>query len=202
MPIRPVLASLLCLAAFGGYAQASLRAPDRIGSPFSLDIAAVGLVPLTWAPDSPALSHSGFEARLGLEYGSPISVPIRLELGYIGVAHSRISATGELYRAWEGARLAILTGYSFRPAPIGTLGKLRVSVLGGGALSAAVYKGTALAYAYPSLLLEPRATLAIGREAAVGPWIALPIELMFRSGARTISPGLGLGWRWGLGGSK
>jgi hypothetical protein len=202
MPIRPFLAALLCLAALGGYAQASSRAPDRIASPFSLDIAAVGLVPLTWAPDSPALSHSGFEARLGLEYGSPISVPIRLELGYIGVTHSRISSTGELYRAWEGARFAILTGYSFHPTRIATLGALRVSVLGGGALSATVYKNTALAYAYPSVLIEPRAALSIGQDAACGPWIALPIELMFRSGARTLSPGLGLGWRWPLGGSR
>jgi hypothetical protein len=146
--------------------------------------------------------HFGFDALLGLEYDSPISVPLRLEAGYISVGHSRIAPTGELYRAWEGLRLGLLSGYSFPPSEAGKLGTLGFSLLAGGAVTAADYTGSALAYAYPSLLLQPRLTLTLrpvrAQDAAHGPWLALPFELMFRAGNHTLSSGLSLGWRYRL----
>ena len=173
---------------------------DVMASPFSTDFSASGFVPVTWASDSPTLSHLGLDIILGFEYNSPFSVPLRLEAGYINVAHSRISPSGELYRGWEGGRFAALTGYAFAPYPVGKLGDLHFSLLAGGALTAADYTGTALAYAYTSLVLEPRLVLTLrglrSRNLEQGPWLALPVELMFRAGNHTLSPGLSLGWRY------
>jgi hypothetical protein len=169
--------------------------PEKGSSPFSVDFSASGLMPITWAQDSPTLPHFGLDAKLGLEFAATISLPIRLELGYIRVWHSRIAPTGELYRAWDGARFALLGGYSFASAKLGKLARLDLSILGGGALTAAEYTYTPLVYAYPSLVLEPRIVLRIGADALDGPWLALPIELMFRAGNHTLSPGLSLGWR-------
>ena len=96
----------------------------------------------------------------------------------------------------------MLSGYVFQPFGLGKAGILYLSVLGGGALTAAAYMNTALAYAYPSILIEPRAelSLAAARSAKMvdGPWLALPMELMFRAGAQTFSPGLRLGWTYCL----
>jgi hypothetical protein len=201
MWFRFIVATFLCIA--GGLTWAELpRAETESGdSRFSVDLSASGLLPFTWAQDSPTLPHLGVDALLGLEYATPISVPIRLELGYILVAHSRIAPTGELYRAWDGARFALLAGYSFSPIEFGKRGWLSLSLLGGGALTAAEYSGTPLAYAYPSLIVEPRAVLELGRGVAGRPYLALPTELMFRAGNHTIAFGLGLGWRYQFGGT-
>jgi hypothetical protein len=102
-------------------------------SPLSIDASASGLIPVTWASDSPTLSHLGFDALFGIEYDSPISIPLRLEVGYISVGPSLIAPTGELYRAWEGGRFALLSGYSFAPFSVGKLGMLDVSLLAGAA---------------------------------------------------------------------
>ncbi len=173
---------------------------DAKATQFSTDFSASGLVPVTWASDSPTLSHLGLDILFGFEYDSPFSVPLRLEAGYINVAHSRISPSGELYRGWEGGRFALLTGYTFAPFPVGKLGDFNFSLLAGGALTAADYTGTALAYAYTSLILEPRLVLTLrglrSRKMEQGPWLAIPVELMFRAGNHTLSPGLSLGWRY------
>ncbi len=168
---------------------------------FNVDLAASGLLPVTWASDSPALVHLGFDLKFGLEYDSAISVPVRLEIGYIRSSASRVSRLGELYKAWEGLRVDLLSGYDFAPRPIGRWGSLVFGILGGGAITAADYSSTALAYAYPSLILEPRVALnqRVGKGSAQGPWLAAPMELMFRAGTRTLAPGLGLGWRYRLG---
>ena len=191
MTLRPAFLVLLLTAA----SIVELKA-----APFSTDFSVSGLVPVTWASDSPTLSHLGLDILFGFEYASPISVPLRLEAGYINVTHSGISPSGELYRGWEGGRFALLSGYSFAPFPVGTLGNLGFSLLAGGALTAADYTGTALAYAYPSFILEPRLALTFrglrSRNLEQGPWLALPIELMFRSGNHTLSPGLSLGWSY------
>ena len=173
---------------------------DAKATQFSTDFSASGLVPVTWASDSPTLSHLGLDILFGFEYASPISVPLRLEAGYINVTHSGISPSGELYRGWEGGRFALLTGYTFAPFPVGKLGDFNFSLLAGGALTAADYTGTALAYAYTSLILEPRLVLTLrglrSRKMEQGPWLAIPVELMFRAGNHTLSPGLSLGWRY------
>ncbi len=192
---RWIFIAYLCLA--GSLAGAAEAAAAPKGPRFYSDISAAGLMPYTWAEDGPTLPHYGFEATLGLECETPFSLPIRLELGYIRVGHSRIAPTGELYRAWDGARLALLSGYSFAPMELRGIGKLEFAVLGGGAVTAAEYTYTPLAYAYPSLILEPRLALDLNK---VGkPWLALPVELMFRAGNHTIAPGLSLGWLFPIG---
>jgi hypothetical protein len=199
MRLRSTLA-LLCLATILAGAETPNSGIKNRHPLFSVDISASGLMPYTWAEGSPTLPHYGIEASLGLECATPISVPLRLEVGYIRVGHSRIAPTGELYRAWDGARFALLGGYTFAPIDIRKLGKLEISALGGGALTAAEYTYTPLAYAYPSIILEARAALELGLSGK--PWLALPVELMFRAGNHSIAPGLSLGWLYPFGGGK
>jgi hypothetical protein len=96
-----------------------------------------------------------------------------------------------------------LGGCLFAQIDAGRLGRIDASLLCGGALTAAAFADTALAFAYPSLILEPRAYLRLpvsGASAPTqGPWLAIPIELMFRAGTYTLAPGLSLGWRYRLG---
>jgi hypothetical protein len=166
-------------------------------TPISFDFSAAALAPLTWGRDSPLLSHWGVDVLAGIEIATPFSVPIRIEAGYIAVERSRYSNSGELYRAWDGARFALLSGYSFAPLRIGAAGRLDLSILSGGALTAAEYSETALAYAYPSVIIEPRAVYGLGNGLGdTGPYIAVPIELMFRGGYYSLSLGVGLGWRY------
>jgi hypothetical protein len=196
MRFRLLMALVIGSTTLLACAETANSAPKNGESQYSVDISASGLVPYTWAEGSPTLPHYGFEATLGLEYDTPISIPIRLEIGYIRVGHSQIAPTGELYRAWDGARFALLGGYSFAPIELRKLGKLEIGILGGGALTAAEYSYTPLAYAYPSLILEPRLALELG--ICGKPWLALPAELMFRAGNHTIAPGLSIGWLFPL----
>jgi hypothetical protein len=182
-------------------AQAALPSltSQRIVTPLSVDFTASGFDSVTWAEDSPTLTQLGLDLTAGLEYTTPISMPIRLEVGYIGFASSGISSDGEQYRAWQGARFALLTGYNFAPLSIEGLGKLKLALLAGGAVTAAEYTDTALAYAYPSIVLEPRALLALNGIFGgddTGPYITLPTELMFRAGNYSLAPGVGLGFRY------
>jgi hypothetical protein len=197
MPRLPLLFGLLILS------SALAAAPTARLREFNIDVSASGLLPVTWASDSPTLSHAGYDAKLGLEYDPPPALALRLEIGYLRASASRVSSSGELYRSWEGLRFALLCGYDFASFPIGKLGELAIGGLAGGAVTAGDYKGTGLAFAYPSIVLEPRITLNLrglqSKSSAQGPWMALPLELMFRAGTHTIAPGVSLGWRYRLG---
>jgi hypothetical protein len=193
----PLLLGFLTLS------SALAAAPTARLREFNIDVSGTGLLPVTWASDSPTLTHWGYDAKLGLEYDPPPAFALRLELGYLNVAASSISSSGELYRAWEGLRIALLCGYDFASIPIGELGDLAIGGLAGGAVTAGDYKGTSLAMAYPSLVLEPRLALSLrglqSKSSAQGPWLAFPVELMFRAGTHTIASGLSLGWRYRMG---
>jgi hypothetical protein len=193
-----LLSSMASFAASGG--AYGLVDSGRTGaSSFFADFSASGLRPYSWAVDGPPLAQLGYGAGLGLEYHSAISVPLRLEIGYVQISQSSIASTGELYRAWDGVRFALTTGYTFPSMALGKGRSLAVSLLAGGALTSAHYSNTSLVYAYPSLLLEPRLDYAFGLARDMGPWLALACELMFRDGTRTFAPGLNFGWRYRLG---
>ncbi|HOX32208.1 MAG TPA: hypothetical protein PLB91_07750 [Spirochaetales bacterium] len=185
--MRRVSAVLLTLAL--GSSLAALPSPGG----FRFDLSAYAALPVTWYADGPALRHSGWGASAGAEYELEAWVPGRLELSYFGYAPSAISEGGELYRAWHGLRVAALAGYRFEPFE--ALWSSRLGLLAGGALTAAGYTDTNLAFAYPSLLAELRLDLAAERESFL--WIGLPFEYMFRGAFRTASLGLALGWRMG-----
>lgn len=200
----PVIA-LACAASFAG-AETSLPSFSKTKelSPLSVDLSGSGLMPYTWATDSPTLSHWGLGINAALEYSTDFSVPIRLELGYIGVQASAVASDGESYKAWDGMRFALLSGYDFAPIALSNLGELRLSALAGGAITAAEYTGTPLAYAYPSLLVEPRLVLALKSlgVADSGPFLQIPVELQFRAGNYSLAPGLSLGFRYRITWSK
>jgi hypothetical protein len=194
---RLPFALALCLAAFPASAQALKP------TPLSVDFSAAYLAPVSWGEESPALAHTGFDALAGFEVDTPFSMPLRIEAGYLMVGRSAYSSAGELYRAWDGLRLAVLTGYSFRPLRIRSSYSVTISVLAGGALTMAEYSETPLAYAYPSALLEPRAAMGVSKELGdTGPYLALPIELMFRDGDYSLAYGLALGWRYRIMGAR
>ena len=200
-----MLVAVLALAGACLGAQPGLRE-------LNVDVSAAGILPVTWAADGPSLAHRGYEALLGLEYDSPQSLPFRFEVGFVNASPSYISSSGELYRGWYGLRFAALGGYNFESIRLRGLGELMPSLLAGGAITSAVYARTALAYAYPSIVLEPRLCLrldpirprsrAAAQDPAQGPWMALPMELMFRAGIHSFAPGLSLGWRYRLGAQK
>jgi hypothetical protein len=200
---RAALLTCFFLAASIGFAQ------ERV-SEFRTDISGGFLIPVTWASEGPTLAHRGFDLLLGLEYDSRYSIPFRFEVGYINASPSYISSSGELYRGWEGTRFSLLTGYSFKSLEARGLGSLTFSLLAGGALTAAVYAQTALTYAYPSIILEPRLDLRMHKPQkgkaspppSNGPWLALPLELMYRSGVHSLAPGLSLGWSYVLAAAK
>jgi hypothetical protein len=177
---------------------AATAAPAPQG--FRMDLSASGSLPVTWYEGGPALAHSGGGFAVGAEYDLASWIPGRFELSYFGDGASAISASGELYRAWHGLRIAAYGGYRLpafdlfhSSSPL--LSLQRVSFLAGGALTAAGYSGTNLAFAYPSLLAEAR--LDIGMAAENSFWIGLPFEYMFRGAFSTASAGLVLGWRMG-----
>jgi hypothetical protein len=184
-------------------ASASIFAQNSSAKGLSADLAATGLVPISSARETPTLSHLGFDTLLGLEYVLPQSVALRVEVGYLLASASRISPSGELYRGWSGIRIAFLGGYSIDSLAQYPFGSLGVDLLAGAAATAANYTGTALAFAYPSALVEARAFLTLRdpskRGIVQGPWAALPLELMFRAASFSLAPGLSLGWRYRLG---
>jgi hypothetical protein len=190
----------ICCIGFPLLAEPEDEQPAKVSKLLAVDLSASGLEPITWASDSPTLAHYGLSASAGLEYETPISVPLRLELGYVGVTSSAVASNGELYRGWSGMRIAFLSGYSFKPISIGGLGSIKISALVGAAVTAASYNDTALAYVYPSVIVEPRAMLLLNaiKASESGPYIAIPVELEFRSGNYTLAPGLCLGFRYAL----
>jgi hypothetical protein len=198
---RSIFALFLVSAACLG-AQVQGAAPRNSELELYADLGLSGLMPYTWAEDGPTLSHLGMEATFGLEYRIIGRFPIRLEAGYIGVKPSVIANTGELYRGWSGGRFALLAGYEFSSIPIAICRGYRLApaILAGGALTAAVYSNTYLAYAYPSLIVEPR----LGCEffGGSGLVLSLPLEYMYRAGCYSLSPGLGLAWYYRLGGRR
>jgi hypothetical protein len=207
MRIRSIsLALLLSAASLCAGAQASLPSVSsrKTATPLSVDASAYGLMPYSMATDSPVLGHWGYGVDAGIEYETVISVPFRLELSYFDISRSSVASTGELYKAWDGLKIALLSGYSFPPIALGDSMALVFSLLGGGAITAAEYSDTANAYAYPSIIMEARALLAFGAMPLQdsGPWIAIPAEFMFRAGNYTLSPGLSLGWRYKIMESK
>jgi hypothetical protein len=190
---RTLLAIALSLVAAFAWSE-SLGPSGSSLSSWSVDASASYLAPFSWQSGGTALRHNGFDGLAAVEYDLDGSFPFRFELGYIGVGRSTVTSSGELFRAWEGMRLALLAGYNFGSLSLGSLGTLSVQTLAGGALTAGDYSGTALALAYPSVVAEPRFALALRDLDDMGPTIAIPVELMFRSGDYSLAAGLSLGF--------
>jgi hypothetical protein len=174
-------------------ACASIAAAAAQGSGFRLDLSGFVTFPLTWYEGGPTLPHFGGGGGLGLEYDLVSWVPGRIELSGFGVGQSAVSSGGEIYRAWQGFRIAALAGYRFQPWA--SLWSCRLGLFGGGALTAAGYTGTNLAFAYPSALAELRLDFFSGKNSSF--WMGLPLEYMFRGAFASASAGLSAGWRIG-----
>lgn len=182
------------------FACAAVVFAEPVQQGFRMDISAAGSVPFTWYDDGPTLPHLGIGGALGAEYDLDSWIPGRLELCYFGDGASAISSSGELYRAWHGLRIAAYGGYRFPAFALfhsegPFFSSLRCSILAGGALTAAGYTSTNLAFAYPSLLAEARLDFCTASDKSV--WLGLPFEYMFRGAFRTVSAGLVVGWRLG-----
>jgi hypothetical protein len=126
----------------------AIAAPIPIG--MRADFAVSAVAPLTWYEGGPSLMQLGAGGLAGLEYDLASWVPARFEFSLFGLRPSAISSGGELYRGWQGFRIAAYSGYRF--APIASVADGRAGLLAGGAITAAGYSDTNLAFAYPSLL--------------------------------------------------
>jgi hypothetical protein len=182
---------LSALSLFLALGLAATAAPAPQG--FRIDVSAQGSLPLTWYEGGPALPHLGWGAGIGAEYDLARWIPLRFEASGFGASPSSISAGGELYRAWQGLRLAASTGYRLQALP--SLFSARIGFLVGGAVTAARFAGTNLAFAYPSILADLRVDLSSSSEKGI--WLGIPLEYMFRGDYASVSAGLVLGWRMG-----
>jgi hypothetical protein len=158
---------------------------------FRLDVSATAFLPLTWSLEGPALPHAGLGGAAALEFDSRSWIPARLELGGFAIWPSAISSGGELYRGWNGFRSALYAGYRF--PPVDGLSGGRFSILLGGALTAAGYRDTNLAFAYPSLAAGLRFDPKTDADSAF--FASLPLELMFRGTDLSFAAGISIGWR-------
>jgi hypothetical protein len=141
------------------------------------------------ADERPLLAAGGYSLGLGLELRAGQWIPIRSQTTYYSTGRSAVDESLFLYRGFYGIRWAALTGYGFR------LGQCELDLLGGGAISATKYAGTALVSAYYSLVAEPRLIIPVKVKTIPGFAItaSLPLEYMWRGSTRSFAAGLGAG---------
>jgi hypothetical protein len=174
------------VAAFCGTAQSS-SAPVEPRTWFSIDAGMTASPVLSFAVDGPSLFQLSLSAIAGLELRRFDPLFLRIEASFRDTFDSTISSDWQLYQGWQAARFATFAGFVLPE------GLRNFSLLGGGALSAAVYTGTPLVFAYPSALLELRLDPGAGRS---GPRFGLPVELAFRGALKNLSAGFYAGYRF------
>jgi len=145
-------------------------------------------LPVTWAEDNPTLPHFGWGLGGGAELALGRVIAARLGIDVLWIGSSSVSPEGILYRSWEGMRFSLAAGYSF------PIGRMSLDVTAGGALTAADYRGTALVFAYPSLLARADLDIPVMKQGIVR--VGLPLELMFRGAYMDFAPGLAASFAW------
>lgn len=191
--IAKLLASLLI--SFFAIAEQGLAESAAQASPapmsFRGDFGFSGLVVPSYntADDRPLLAAGGYSLGIGLEFRAGRWIPIRSQTTVYSTGHSAVDESLFLYRAFWGFRSAVEAGYGFK------IGQVELDLLGGGAISASKYTGTALVSAYYSLVAEPRLLIPIKIKSIPGFMItaSLPLECMWRGSTRTFAAGLGAG---------
>jgi hypothetical protein len=139
-------------------------------------------LPITWAAENPALMHRGCGLGGGAELDIGRIIALRLGADYFWFSASTVSPEGVLYRAWEGLRFSLESGYRF------TLSGMTINALAGAALSASYYSGTSLVFAYPSLRVGAELDLQFLKHGAIR--FGLPLEVMFRGAYTSFAAGL------------
>lgn len=188
-----IIAVCLLLGALPILSFAQEAKATRASTPLSFrgDFSAAGLVvPSENDLDGrPLLAAAGLSLGLGLELRAGQWIPLRSQLSYYSTGRSAIDESLFLYRAFLGWRWALETGYGFK------LGKLELDLLGGGAISASEYAGTALVSAYYSIVAEPRLLIPVQLKKVPGFAItaSIPFEYMWRGSTRTFAAGLAAG---------
>jgi hypothetical protein len=147
-------------------------------------------VPVTSAPGNPVLPHLGWGLGAGVELSVGRIKALRLEADLQFIGSSSVSPEGVLYRAWNGLRLSAEAGYSF-PIGLFTLG-----LTAGGSLTAAEYSGTALVFAYPSILARAELSFQVTREGTLR--FGLPFEVMFRGTYLDLAPSISVAFAYGF----
>jgi hypothetical protein len=188
-----ILATLLI--SFFAIAERSLAegSARAAGTPlgFRGDFTVSGLVAPSYNPtdDRPLLAAGGYSLGIGLEFRAGQWIPIRSQTTIYSTGHSSVDESLFLYRAFWGFRWAAETGYGFK------IEQVELDLLGGGAISASKYTGTALVSAYYSLVAEPRLLIPITIKSVPGFKLiaSLPFEYMWRGSTRTFAAGLGAG---------
>jgi hypothetical protein len=144
---------------------------------------------LSYETERPFLSApaAGLGAALSLRSGSWLIA--RASATAFWVASSGFDNQLFSYRAFDGGRFALETGFSL------PLRDLRLEALAGAAISATEYSGTSLVAAFPSILAEARILFPLGSPLFPNARLelGLPLAYSWRSEAATIEAGLRLG---------
>jgi hypothetical protein len=155
-------------------------------SPFSLH-AELGYsyLPFAVLSDStalPPLFQAGVSGEAGVEAWMRERWGMRLAVRAFRINPSSLTASGELYRGWEGFSASLGAGYGF------TLGDMKSEIFACAGLSAARYLDTDLVFAYPSIM----ARFSLDRRFGSGEYLslAIPVGLMLRGGAIGYSLGI------------
>lgn len=178
--------SPLAIILFLALALQGLGAQDKAAR---LDVFGGAILAPSYGADQGLLWAAGGGGGLGLELLRPSWIPLRAQLDWFGVGASTWDPSLFRYRAFNGFRMAALSGLrlDLRGPELDLLAGLGVSAVG--------YTGISEATAYLSMLGEARLIAPLilpflGKARLVA---ALPLEYMFRGDARTIGAGLRLG---------
>lgn len=180
------IALLVLVSVSSSFAQAA--STDAASSSVRLFAGPSICFPVTSAAGNPTLAHFGWGLGGVVELKLRRIIAARLGADLLWVGSSSVSSDGILYRAWNGFRLSLESGYAF---PIGAM---TLSVVAGGGLTAADYRKTSLVFAYPSILAQADLDMPIGRHALIR--IGVPLELMLRGTYTDLSPGLSAAFAW------
>jgi hypothetical protein len=183
--LRLSLLPILCAGLFTSAAVAFSESPSLslFGGP-SL------CVPVTTAPGNPALPHPGWGIGAGAELSVGRIRALRLGVDMLFIGASSVSPEGVLYRAWDGLRISLESGYEF------PIGPFSLGITAGGSLTAAEYDGTYLIFAFPSILARAELAYRIAREASVR--LGIPLEIMFRGTYLDVAPALSAAFAYSI----
>jgi hypothetical protein len=180
--------SLIAILCAGFLASAAVAFPE---SPSLAFFGGPSLrAPITTAPGNPSLPHLGWGIGSGAELSFGGIRALRFEADMLYIGASAVSPEGILYRAWDGLRLSLETGYAF------PIGPFSLGITAGGSLTAAEYSGTYLIFAYPSILARAELSFRVAREASVR--LSLPLEIMFRGAYIDVAPALSAAFAYSI----
>jgi len=144
----------------------------------------------SWSPShaegEAPLSAAGFDIDACFELTRGNWIPFHGGIGLFSVGPTEWDDSLFRFRAFQGSRFGIETGYRF------PVGRSELAILAGGGWSASRFTSLSVATAYLSVLGEARFLTPVAIRGLPGMMlgVSIPVEYMWRGTARTFSAGL------------